>query len=885
MKRAVLLVSVLLLGLLPGMIEGEEPAALSMDGGRQIEVPYAFEPPQLDGNIGSLEWYTEFTTNYFDAFDGLSFREVYPPEGSDEEFTDQADLAVTFYLLYDDTYLYFAANVTDQNIVVDSGETFWRDDGVELMIDGAFDMDDDQRAGDPWPGFEDGTTLLAKADGSYYYDYSSSTPYERSFGEGRDWFAATRTVPSANYYIVEMMVRLDSIASPEPNGTIGFNVGINDDDTGGLSKTALKWCGRETAPDESPTFKNESLWGTAHLRSYVEARLPQRIDVDEDLEVEVSAGSSIGNHPDFETGSNFTWRLPIYRNGEWANLTSFDTLFVHTFEEPLSFYTLVLELRDPSGESDTAVTRVYVKDVTPPDLEFSDAVAFEETPFTYVMNATDNVGVSRVEWSLQDHGWYNLTTKVPFFDHTFMSPGDYTLSFSAFDEENNTQNGTARITVLDDAPPIIEGGISDLLFYTSRSFDLSAPTAYDDTEDGPSTDLSYSWSFRGGFGDFRFFGPTIEVQIDIPGPYLGMLTVTDGIGLSSFLTFNVSVLDDTPPVPEFFLPLELEEDLQFELDASGSFDNDPLLWNSSVFTWVITSEGGGSFIETLSGPVVIVEFPFPGTARVTLFIEDPSGNVANLSRLVLVLDNTPPVAVFHLDKDIVDQNERFFLNITGSSDNVGLLSAHFTIVRVLPEGEEPVFSTPFFGVRILNATGEEMRSLEGLMISIEGPGPYRIDMMIKDLSGLEDHVSANITVRDSISPRAVINRTILYVEPKKSFFLSGSGSTDATGPLTFEWLLENETPMGVSPDLVWTFTAPGNHTVVLKVTDTGGNVDLAFCRVIVSDPAEKGGDQAGHTLLFIIWGVAIFIILVGVLLALFWIRKKRADVSTKKGEE
>ncbi|MGA1866308.1 MAG: sugar-binding protein, partial [Thermoplasmatota archaeon] len=775
-------IAIFLLSLLPVAADAcEGPGPMIREQGeekRWAEAYYSFEPPVLDGRIGAMEWQTEFTTNYFDAFDGQSFREIYPAVGSDEEFTDQADLAITFYLLYDDTFLYFAANVTDQSIVVDSGTTFWRDDGVELLVDGAHDMDEDQRAGDPWPGFEDGTTLLAKADGSYFYDYSNSTPYERFFGENKEWFAASRTTPSENYYIVEMRVRLDSIASPEPGGTIGFNVGINDDDTGDLSKTALKWTGRETTPEESPTFKNESLWGIAHLRTHVEARLPERIEVDEDTEVEISADDSTGNHPEFETGANFTWTLPMYIGDGWNNLTRYGSDFVHIFEEPLSFYTLMMEVRDPSGASDTAVTRIYVKDVTPPVIEYSDATALEERPFTYAINATDNVGVSRVEWSLMDNGWYNQTTKATFFDHIFEHPGIYMLHFSVLDEENNTANGTARITVLDDAPPVIEGPIPDLQMNTSQTVVLTAPAAYDDTAEGPSTNLSFAWSFSGKFGLYQFLGRTVNVTLDIPGDYNGTLMVTDGIGLSSFLTFNASVHDDTPPVPGFFLPLEVGELRELELNASGSLDNDPLFWNGSSFTWVVVLQGKETFMDTLEGPMNMIAFPFPGTAIVTLYFEDPSGNTANLTKQVRVLDMTPPHAVLTMDGNTIDQNEPIFLNITGSQDNEGLLSAHYTVFRIEEGGEIPFLSTPFFGVRLLNVSNEDFRQLDGLWITLSDPGIYRIDMILMDTSGLNDTVSLNFTVRDSTPPRALMNRTIVYLTVGDTLYLSGSGSSD-----------------------------------------------------------------------------------------------------------
>ncbi|MGA1872512.1 MAG: sugar-binding protein [Thermoplasmatota archaeon] len=888
MKLAVCTIALFLLGfpLVNGADQG--PGYQVIGEERHIEVPYAFDPPAIDGYIGEIEWQTEFTTSYFDAFDGTSFREIYPATGSDEEFTDQADLAVTFYMLYDDEYLYFAANVTDQSIIVDSGTTFWRDDGVELLVDGAHDMDEDQRADDPWPGYQDGTTLLAKADGSYFHDYSNGTPYERYFGIEGDWYAATRVVSSRNYYVVEMRLRLDSVASPAPNSTMGLNVGINDDDTGDLSKTALKWTGTEAGPGENPTFKNETHWGTAYLRPYVEARLPPRYDVDEDIEVVIPSNLSIGNHPDFDTRANYTWELPVYKDGEWNNLTSYEKDFVHTFDNPQDFYTLILQVTDPSGVSDKAVTRIHVRDTTPPELEYTDANALEEVPFTYVLNATDNVGISRINWSLYDDGWVNRTTVSPVFDHTFDHPGTYMLEFLVSDDANNTAGGSATISVFDDMPPVITGHVPDMFLNTSDVVILTAPPAFDDTAEGQDTNLSFSWSFNGDFGIFLFEGRKAGVRIDIPGEYSGILTITDRIGLSSYLTFNATVLDNTRPVPDFFLPVEIPEKETFELNASATFDNDPFFWGNSSFDWVVDIDGKESFSDTLEGPVTSLVFPSPGMATVTLRVTDPSGNTANLMKHTKVLDRTPPQVEFVLDIETVDQGQSFFLNITGSSDNLGLLAAHYRVFLNSEDGETEVLSTPFFGIRIVNITPENLSKVPDLWLELDDSGVYRIDLTLQDISGYNSTARVFIRVRDSVPPGAVINRTILYIELGQMAYLTGAGSTDDKGPLTYAWLLWNGTASSIisnQPDLVWGAPGTGEFNITLRVTDTGGNTDEAVCRIVVTEPRPTGSSGTDYTLLYVVWGAAIVIVLAGILILLTWARRRKAEELQRISEE
>lgn len=866
--------------------DGEAKGSILANEEKYVEILYTFDPPNLDGYIDPEEWQAQFTINYYDAFDGESFREIYPETGSDEEFSNQTDIAVTFYMLYDDTYLYFAANVTDDNIIIDSGSTFWRDDGIELMIDGAHDKDEDQRADDPWPGFEDGTTLLAIPDGSYFHDYSVGTPYERSFGPDSDWYAVTRMAPSSNYYIVEMRVRLDAVSSPSPNSTIGLNIGVNDDDTGGLSKTALKWTGKENETGENPTFKNETLWGTAYLKPYVNARLPERISVDEDVEITISSNMSTGNHPDFDTESNYTWTLPLYDGFSWNNYTSHGKDFVYTFLQPRSFYILNLEMTDPSNVTDKTSTYVYVYDVTPPLIVQEDGVAFEEVPYNFILNVTDNVGIKRVNWSLYDDGWRNISTIAPFFDHTFQHPGNYTLFYTAYDLENNSAGGSSLITVLDNAPPLITGTLPDISINTSDTLDLTSPYAFDDTDQGPDTELIYEWFFHGPFGTFTFNGKVISIDIPIPGDYNSTLRVTDKIGLQAEIIFNLTVFDDTKPIPAFPLPTEADEGTVIELNANDSLDNDPDFWDGSFFNWTIELTGKTTWTGYREGNVSAVVFPFPGTATITLKIVDPAGNNATLTKSITILDATPPKARLWFDPDAVDQNQQFYLNITGTLENVEIISVHYTIYRITLIGMMEVYSTPFFGVRVGNITPENYSKLNDLWITLNEPGEYLINVTVEDSSGLVDNASRTIKVRDSVAPEAVINKTIEYLALNEPLYLSGSDSSDEYGPLTFQWLIDNDTILGEGPSLFHMFLETGEYNITLKVTDSGGNMDTALCRVIVKDPAEEvQGEGTDYTLAYALWSTTGAIILIGLIILFLWARRKKGKTAERTEEE
>ncbi|MGA1847950.1 MAG: sugar-binding protein [Thermoplasmatota archaeon] len=879
MKKAVsIMFMISLLSVMPSEISDAGELTAFEEEKREADILYTTEPPVLDGRIGALEWQTEFASRYFDAFDLLSFREYYTGTGLDEEFTNQSDLSVTFYLLYDDTYLYFAANVTDDVIIVDSGSTFWRDDGIELLIDGAHDMDVDQRAGDPWPGYEDGTTLLALADGSLFYDYGAGTPYERVYGEDADWYGTVWTVPSSNFYNLEMRIRLDSISSPLPGSTIGLNVGVNDDDTGGTSKTALKWTGRETLANENPAFKNETLWGIGRLRSFVKAGLPSNLTFDEDEELRVSSNLSWGNHPDFDTMANYTWSVPIFEDGIWNNITIFGPEFVHTFDEPRASYQLRLTVTDPDNITDEAVTYIRIRDVTPPEIEENDGVALEEVPYTYFLNAADNVAISHVNWSLLDTLWFNETTESNAFVHTFMHPGNFTLHFSVFDTEGNRADGSAAISVIDNVPPIV-GDFPDITMNTTASVLLNASGAWDDGPDGPETDLFFSWGLRSTYAVYDLQGRETELYIPVPGQYNATLTVTDRAGLSTLRNFNATVQDTTEPIIELFIPLEMNAGQEYGLDANATTDNDPLFWNGSSLTWKLHYEEGSEWSTTMEGPMITANFPIPGKGLIELTVMDPSGNTATAVHGVIVVDATPPELQVSLPEHI-EQGQEFLIDITGSTDNVGLVSVHYSVVRNVSGEPEVVMSTPFFGIRIGNVSPEDYTEIEEMTIVLQDPGTYSLIIHVKDAAGLSSpEQQLSFKVWDNVPPRARLNTSLVVVNPGMMVYLSASQSTDEAGPVSFSWFVDGEEIDRHEAEFSWLPPRLGEFNVTVKVTDQDGNTGQASALVQVIEPAKDVEEKDPYLGIYVLWAAVLIFIILGTLLIYMWTRRKRKELA------
>jgi hypothetical protein len=145
---------------------------------------------------------------------------------------DTNDLSGLIRSGWDDQHVYFAIQVTDDILVADSTDV-WRDDGVEIGLDG---LNDDYA----W-GWDD-------------HQYTIVVD-----GRQTDRSTVTSDITAAVYqyqggYNIEVAIPLSKLISGSPiSGTVmGFTIGLNDDDDGGSWDAYLIWQGTNTSssPEE-----------------------------------------------------------------------------------------------------------------------------------------------------------------------------------------------------------------------------------------------------------------------------------------------------------------------------------------------------------------------------------------------------------------------------------------------------------------------------------------------------------------------------------------------------------------------------------------------------------------------------------------------------------
>ena len=208
------------------------------------------EPPTIDGILDPDEswswaggaagnhWRISYDENLEDLFRGGG-----PVDGPSELPFDANDLQYNIYAGVDDENLYIAIEITDDWIETDSAEAgsengqTWLDDSVEIFIDGD-NSNFAERSTDGNPEVIDtGGQFVITANNAYRQAEAGNPGY----GPNDAWYALTELTDTG--YVAEFRISLDAIGNPQPGDVIGFNVGVNDDDTGGGSNRQILWSG------------------------------------------------------------------------------------------------------------------------------------------------------------------------------------------------------------------------------------------------------------------------------------------------------------------------------------------------------------------------------------------------------------------------------------------------------------------------------------------------------------------------------------------------------------------------------------------------------------------------------------------------------------------
>jgi len=200
---------------------------------------------------------------------GIGFYEVTPENGvfdlEDTRANGPDDLCYKFALCHDEQALYVAVEVIDDKIITDNtekGDTnaqVWKDDAIEIFIDGNHNHSPNARY-KGCPELKTGGEFSLAINGAATSFWSG---WPDSFGKSAYWEGIAVALKENDRNVLRYECRLTwkvMGGNIKPGDTIGFTIGVQDDDDGGERDHALYW--KAVSP---LCWKNEGGWGDALL--------------------------------------------------------------------------------------------------------------------------------------------------------------------------------------------------------------------------------------------------------------------------------------------------------------------------------------------------------------------------------------------------------------------------------------------------------------------------------------------------------------------------------------------------------------------------------------------------------------------------------------------
>lgn len=174
-------------------------------------------------------------------------------------------------------------------------------------------------------------------------------------------------------------------------------------------------------------------------------------------------------------------------------------------------------------------------------------------------NDEDGCCVVRFDWRFYENDtWHNDTGPTPVY--VYSEPGSYTVTLRVYDDEGETCNDTANVTI---------GSTGELVVYAGGPYsgEVGEPVQFHGSAYGGTPPYSWFWDF----GD----GMTSDEQNPLhvyaaAGGYMVTLTVTDSENNVAYDVTEVTVVaeDNVPPVVEIVKP---EDAVYFENNRLFSF--------------------------------------------------------------------------------------------------------------------------------------------------------------------------------------------------------------------------------------------------------------------------------------------------------------------------
>ena len=473
-------------------------------------------------------------------------------------------------------------------------------------------------------------------------------------------------------------------------------------------------------------------------------------------------------------------------------------------------YTATLTITDTIGYSNSVSHEIDVKP-NPVSVFGIDSPNCQGAATQLTDYSTSTSGfITTWEWDFGDGNTQTVNfPDDPDVSHTYANTGTYDITLTVTSSDGCQGTSQEQVTITP-AP---------IALFTNSSTCSSGPVSFQDesTANGSGTIISWQWNFgdpASGTNNTSTNQHPTHV-FTAPGSYDVTLIIESSSGCSDTTTQSITVND--PPEVEFtYSPACMGEDIQFTVD--GTITD---IANVSTWSW---SFGDGQ-TSNLQDPTH--NYTSPGDYDVTLSIETNDGCTASITHTVTV--NPLPNAQFDYSAPTCQGDSIHFMNLSSS-----------------PNG--PIVKWEWdFG--------------DGTSQTILAPNnPNTSHLYVTD-----NTYDVTLTVTDSDSCQNTSQRQVQVVPSPVAEFtwedacygtpvLFTDLTSENSGPDLYGWLwvfgdpLSGTNNSSTLQNPSHEFTAPGDYTVTLIVTNTQGCDDTITHDLTVNDPPDVSFTMSSDTL-------------------------------------
>ena len=501
-------------------------------------------------------------------------------------------------------------------------------------------------------------------------------------------------------------------------------------------------------------------------------------------------------------------------------------------------YNFTIIFQDVNGNSITDTANVTVLDGTAPVFSaIPSNLVYNETTTGHTLSwtATDSYSGTYLVYfdGVLDNTATSWTSGAPIiYNVDGFLKGTHTVTMVVYDASGNSVMNNATVTVYDGTKPTITHPVDNTAYIEGSSGNTIAWTATD----------SYSGTFtlyRNGsqiFVNGWTSGSPIIMGIDglAKGVYNFTIVAYDQSSNSVSDTVYITVIDTTNPVINSIQP---GTSIQYYEGITGN----KITWDiSDTNPYTFTLYRNGTALYTFGWSNELLNTSIDGRSigyyNYTLLIRDTSGNTAQGTVILHVIDNTNPILNSPSDFSYTEGTSNHYVSWVATD-------THPSTYIIKRNGTQIGSGSWSSGVQI-------SQNIDGLV-----KNTYNFTITVTDSSGNTASDSIFVTVNDNTAPNITHPVDFSYNEGSTSNTISWNAVDLYPGTylIYFDTVLNNiATPWTNSSAIVYNVDGflKGIHNVTIVVTDVSGNSISDTVIVTVKDatnPVINPLSDTGYT--------------------------------------